>query len=425
MLPIPQHEKQVVFRLFAYSLGIATSYVIARTVGDSLFLSRVGSDQLALVYVLSGICTAIVAALWYLATRRFSVPKSIQLSSIIFAVLTGAAWYLLPSMKSSFWLLAGIYLLAEIKGCINTINVVSALNSKLGRDASKASWAMVGIAAPVAAVMTGSVLALESQLLSLRDWLLAIVAIDVYASVVGLWLEQTTKIKDVVESSTMGNDSNPLRRPTKKEYVCSNQFQTWIGVLIAAKVIALTIVSFEWKSAVNAYYEGDSDRLVRFFGVYYGAVGLTTIVLQVLLTSRLLTLRIFGVPLLLMPVALILLSGLFWISPTVTVTLIATTAAKSLEAWRRSVHDTTLNLLYTRIKRNSRRFVISLNSGLVKPAAEVVSASVIFFLSAPLYRPILLVVLIVWSIAAIRLVRLVATTKVVFRSGKDQTEIEN
>ena len=410
MLPVPKQEQTIVFRLFAYSLGIATSYVIARTVGDSLFLSRVGNDQLALVYVLSGLCTAITAAVWYLATRRLSVAQAILLSSIVFAALNLVVWYLLPSMKNSFWLLAAIYLLAEIKGCINTINVVSALNSKLGRDASKAAWAMVGIAAPVAAVLTGSILALESQLLDLRDWLMVIVAFDVYASAVGLWLEQTPQVKDLVEPSPAPTDSNPLRRPTQKVYVCSNKFQTWIGVLIAAKVVALTIVSFEWKTAVNAFYEGDSDRLVRFFGIYYGVVGLTTIGLQVLLTSQLLTRRLFGVPLLLMPLALVLLCGLFWVSPTIMVTLIATTAAKSLEAWRRSVHDTTLNLLYTRIKRDSRRFVISLNSGLVKPTAEVASASVIFFLSAPLYRPILVVVLVVWSIAAIRLVRLVATT---------------
>ena len=116
MFKLRRTESAVAYKLFALSLVIAASYVAARTVADSLFLSQVGSDQLSLVYVIAGFGTAIVAASWYFLTRKLSVTLSIQMSSFAFAVLTFIAWYYLPSMQTSFWMLAGIYLLAEVKG---------------------------------------------------------------------------------------------------------------------------------------------------------------------------------------------------------------------------------------------------------------------------------------------------------------------
>lgn len=409
MLKIPKQEFPVVWKLFLYSLGIATSYVAARTVGDSLFLSGIGNDQLSLVYVMAGCSTAMVAALWYLATRKISVAAAIQFSGIGFAILTWGAWYLLPGMSSSFWLLAAIYLLAEVKGCINAINIVSALNTKLGGDASKSAWATIGIASPVAAVLMGSVLAVESTVFELRDWLLVIVVLDLLTGFMGFMLRRAPNVKDLLRAEQVSNRDRDLE--PGKNYVSSQRFQKWIGILIGAKVIALTIVSFEWKSAVNTFFSGDSDQLVRYFGIYYGSIGLATIGLQVFLTTRLLSSRKFRVALLFMPVCLLALAALFSLSPTLLVLLIAATAAKSVDAWRRSVHDTTLNLLYTKIKRSKRRFAISLNTGLIKPISEVAAACLIFFGTTQVYRPMLLIVLVVWLTAARSLVGLVSDSR--------------
>lgn len=405
MSPISKQEFPIVWKLFVYSLGIATSYVVARTIGDSLFLSRIGTEQLALVYVMAGCATVTVAGLWYLATQKFSVAVTIQVSSLAFAVLTLAAWFLLPGISSSFWLLAAVYLLAEVKGCINAINIVSALNTKLGRDASKSAWAAIGLAAPLAAVLTGSILAIESTVFELRDWLLVIVALDLFTGFTGFLLGRTPTVKEVVRSVPVPNrDENEA---TIKKYVSSQRFQKWIGILIAAKVVALTIVSFEWKSAVSAFFSGNSEMLVRYFGIYYGSIGLATIGLQVLLTGRLLSTRNFRLALWFMPISLLLLAGVCAVSPGLLVILIAATAAKSMDAWRRSVHDTTLNLLYTRIRRSQRRFAISLNTGLIKPVSEVTAACLILFGTTSVYRPMLLIVLVIWLLAARRLVKLV------------------
>lgn len=414
MFKIPAKETAIAYRLFAYSMLIATSYVIARTVGDSLFLSQVGNDQLALVYVLAGFGTTLFAGAWYLATRKLNVSLSIVSSSIVFGCATILVWYLLPQMKSSFWLLAGIYLLAEIKGCINAINILSALNTKLGRESSKASWTFVGLSTPLASVIIGSVLAVESQAIGLREWLLVIAFLDFVCALIGMTLARTPSVKILKQLAAEGKKKKKKKKKGRlgklKKYVSTPKFQQWLGILFSAKIIALTIVSFEWKLSVNTFFHGQPDQLVRYFGIYYGSIGIVTVACQFLFTSRLMKRKDFRTSLLLMPIALGAFTGFLFLAPPM-ILLFATTAAKSLEAWRRSVHDTIVSLLYTRIKRENRRFAISLNNGFVKPISEVIGACTIYFGSLQLHRPVLVVITVVWVIAALKLIQLVSKSK--------------
>lgn len=410
MFNIPVKESKVVGRLFAYSLTVASSYVVARTVGDSLFLSRVGNDQLGLVFVLAGCFTAVAAGGWYFATRHLSISKTMQASGLTFAVLSLSAWALLPKYHHSFWLMAAIYLLAEVKGCINAINIISGLNTKLGREASKSAWAQIGLAAPIAAVVAGGAFAVESNQLSFRTWLLVAVALDLISFVIGFLVGKTQKIENKRTQTNVSSAGRRGQAKSLKVYVCSNKFRFWIGVLIAAKVIALTIVSFEWKTSVNTFFEGDPENLLRYFGIYYVAVGATTIALQIFVTKTLLVRRNLSLPILLMPIVLMGVAISVFVGTGIVV-VVGATLGKSLEVWRRSVHDTTLNRLYTRIRRENRRLTISLNSGLVKPMSEVMASSVIFLGAAVIYRSFFVAALFVWIIAAVRLIRLVKSPK--------------
>ena len=420
MFNIRDRESTVVLSLFGFSLTIAMSYFVAPAVGDSLFLSRIGNDQLALTFVITGICTAVIAAAWYFATRRLSVSKSIQISGVAFALLGLSAWAILPSYHHSYALLAAIYLFAEVKGCINTINVVSALNTKLGRDASKPAWAAIGLAAPIAAVIAGCVFTLEHNLLGLRYWLLFGAVLDVASCLIGFAMAKTPSVgKAVAESGKLSTVSAMLQpqedsgafKIVRKVYVSSSRFRFWIGMLIVAQVIALTIVAFEWKSSVNLFFDGDEVQMLRFFGIYYGVVGGTTIAMQLLLTGRLLERRNVSLPILLMPVLLVGVALSFVVGAGLLIVFAAATFGKSLEAWRRSVHDTTINVLYTKIERRKRRATISLNNGVIKPLAEVLASSVILFGAATVYRPLFFVVLVIWILAASKLIQLAGSTR--------------
>jgi hypothetical protein len=149
--------------------------------------------------------------------------------------------------------------------------------------------------------------------------------------------------------------------------------------------------------------------LTRYFAVFYACVGLLTLLVQSVLTGRLISHGSrLGIPILVMPVSLTILTAIIVFSTGAFFLLVILTLAKSLEIWRRSVHDTTLNLLYTNIERESRRTAIAVNSAVVKPMAEVGASICLLFGAAFWDKSVVVLGLSVWMVATIALMRLLA-----------------
>jgi ATP/ADP translocase len=409
---VSDSESKAVFRLFLYSLILASSYTLVRTVGDSLFLSRIGSGQLAWVYVLSGIMTALAATIWFALTRKFPLEASLRVSGILFSVVTFAAFLLLPGYHHSAWLLAGIYLLADIKGCVNAINVVTAMNEILGGHSSRVSWARIGLGMPLAAILTGTLVGVGTGAISIRWWLLLSAILDM-VGVIPVWHAGRLKVPHRREAprmfDAMGSMAERFAHKVRT-YTSSTQFQFWIGCLIATKVAVLTLVSFEWKISVDTFFDHKEDSLTTYFGIFYAVTGVITVLLQAFVASWLLRRRNLGFSILVMPVSLMLFNTMFALGTGIMFLAVVTTLAKVMEVWRRSVHDTTLGYLYTKIKREKRRRVIAINSGLVKPLAEVSVAFVLLFGSTTTHRMTLLIMTGLWLLSTLALIRLIRKT---------------
>jgi hypothetical protein len=363
----------------------------------------------------------LISSLWFGLTRRLSLAVSIRASGLAFAGLTLAAWVALPILDHSWWLLAAIYLLAEIKGCVNAINVVTAMNEVLGGHSSRHSWARIGLGAPMAGIVVGALMGVEASLIDLRSWLLLSALVDVMtvvplANASKLVVPKSRKLLTAHDSlhSTVAQVARKL-----KTYVCSRQFRFWIGVLITAKVVVLTLVSFFWKVSVNDYFSGNEQSLTRYFGVFYACVGLLTLLVQGLVTGHLISSRSLHIPILVMPVTLTALAAISVAGSGAFFLLIILTLAKSLEIWRRSVHDTSLNLLYTFIERKNRRTAIAINSALVKPLAEVGASLVLLLGTVVWHRSVVVVGLVVWIVATLALLRLVTRRKRRLREMSD------
>lgn len=409
---VPESERNAVWRLFLYSLILAASYTLARTVGDSLFLARMGGENLALIYVISGITTAVAALIWFTLTRKLSLELSLRVSGIFFAIISFVACLLLPHFHHSLWLLAGIYLLADVKGCVNAINVVTAMNDIMGGHSSREAWARIGLGMPLAGILIGLLIGVEANLVSLRTWLLLSAVLDLLG-VIPVWHAGKLKIPRGVEPlRSFDAVASMAERFAHKvrTYASSRQFQFWIGCLIATKVAVLTMVSFEWKLSVNAVYGEDEESLTRYFGVFYAATGVITVLLQAFVASWLLKRRNIGFSILVMPVSLLFFNTLFALGSGVLFLAIVTTFARVMEVWRRSVHDTTLGYLYTKIKREKRRRAIAINSGLIKPLAEVSVALTLLFGSGMTHRITLLAMTGLWLLSTFSLIRLITKT---------------
>ena len=401
-------------RLFFCCLIAGASYTLARTVGDSLFLARIGNENLAMVIAISGLLTAGTASLWFMLMKRFPLESFLRASTVSLGALTLAAWLLLPYLHHSLYFLAAVFVLAEIKGCINAIHAFTGMNEVLGGHSKRRSWAMVLLGFPIAAITTGFLVSIETGVLTVRTWLLVSAVLDLVAIAPTIGLAKskvpkfTTAMPRVNDAGMPGPKQLSDRIATATlpltKYVNSDTFSRWIGVVIAAKVFVLTIVSFEWKVTANDYYAHDEESLARYFGMFYAVAGVATLVVQYFVTGRLLAKKSVVAPIMILPATLFLLNILFVFGSGLAFLFFVATAAKAMDAWRRSTHDTAIHHLYTRVEKKKRRGLIGHNQAFVKPTAEV-SAALVLALATPLvHKSILVVVSLVWLYATASLI---------------------
>ena len=441
---IPRHEVAVVVRLFAFCFFAGSSYTLAKTAADSLFLSRIGSDSLPIEFLSAGVATAFFATLWLQVAKRILIGRLLRITSSFLAVFYLVMWWKLPVMHHSFALLSVVYVMAEIKGCLYAIAAISAMNETLGRKSSRQAWATVLLGFPLAAIVIGTAVGFESNMWDADNWLLVASVLDFVAILPGVGLidaqDKRRKIAKKIRRSETGLQTKELEAESQTEmesvgpedtsdsaedllskialqwlplakYADADSFAKWFSVLIGAKVIVLTLIAFNWKVSVNEYLGSSERQLATFFGWYYAMAGAGTLLVQFFVTGRLLSDKSVVFPILILPTMILLLVGLFiaggGIGLGVAFAFYVATLSKSMDAWRRSTHDTAIHLLYTSVKKHRRRGLIGHNHGLVKPGAEIAAGVVLVSSTMWVQNLVLAVASIVWLFATMAVIGIV------------------
>jgi len=411
---IPRNEIGIVIRLFSYCLMTGASYTLSKTAADTLFLSRVGFGSLPTAILYAGLATAILATLWMSLFRRFKIEKFLGATCLVASILFFMAWWWLPYFHNSFDFLSIVYILAEIKGCLYTINVVTSMNEMMGSNSSRTSWAVVLLGFPISSILIGVLVGVESAAWGAGAWLLVASIIDFVAGVstIGIAkhaLPSTGQQQDITEE--IAQATLPLAK-----YAIKTSFANWFSILVAAKVIVLTIIAYKWRASASDFFKADEYSLATFFGYFYAVSGVATLFIQCAVTGRLLSKRGVIVPILVLPVALLLLNTLFIVGVGVTFLFVISTISKSMDIWRRSTDSTTVHLLYTNIERKRRRGLIGRNHALIKPIAEILASIILLPAVLAFENSVLILATLVWLLATLKLIGVV----VVIRMRKEE-----
>ena len=411
---IPRHELAIVVRLFVFCLFAGSSYTLAKTAADSLFLSRIGSESLPLEFLAAGVATTAFAMLWVRAAKRISIGRMLRITSAVLAVFYIAAWWTLPLLHHSFALLSVVYVLAEIKGCLYAIVAISAMNETLGRNSSRQSWTTILLGFPLAAIIVGTAVGFESTVWDADNWLLVAGLLDLCAIATGVRLKPGRNNRSTEKMHLTDSDDRERQLPVAgepkpiKKYAGAEAFARWFSVLFGAKVLVLTLVAFNWKVSVNNFFDSNEQLLASYFGSFYAMAGMGTLLLQLFITGKLLARKSVALPILLLPVLLLVLNVMFitggGIGLSVAFLFYVATFAKATDTWRRSTHDTAIHLLYTSVEIRKRRGLIGHNHGLVKPGAEIAAGVILVSSTVWIQHAVLVTASIIWLIATFALV---------------------
>ncbi len=368
--------------LFAFSFLTASSYVFVRALAVSLFIARAGTQNLPIAFAVSAFFVIVVSLLTRWAVGRLKTKLAASTTWLLLSLLTISIGVLLGTLHHSLIALSTIYVFAEIRGCLNTIYVVTFSNDYFADKDTKQPYTTVASGAPIAGILVGAILGYEASVVSLAPAIVVIVALDI-AAAISAWLlpsRNAVRLKRNLDAdiesealklakSTDGATIENKRRP--------NKYQFSLAILVSLKIVVLTLIGYQWKVSVGDYFGSDETRLLAYFAIFYATSDVLIVLLQWLVAGKVIDRMGIGLWLVGFPIAVAVVAvAVFFVDSTFAM-LVVFTLGRGLNVVRRALHDPGLTVAYTVIDPKFRRETIVFVKGMVKPFAEAFTAGLL------------------------------------------------
>jgi hypothetical protein len=402
--------------LFGFALLTAATYVVTRTFAISVFLARVGSDHLPVCILASAV--AVILFSW-LSGKLLRYLDPCNLAALTWLLLAGACYWIavmIPRFGDAIWILSGLYVFAEIRGCVNTIFLVTMINDAFADSATKKPFALVASGAPVAGIVVGTLLGVEASVAALVPTLALMTILDLMAAGL-IWFSR----RKLTGAAMVQGETRALRGLEVKQIFRSGEhkYRIQLAALFGIKIIALTLIGYQWEVTAGTYFGANEAEMVAYFAIFYAVSDVLIVGLQWLVSGKLLDRFGVGVALLGYPLMLLLVGLISLLTDSVVTLMVLFTIARGLHVVRRAIHDPALNVAYTVLRPEIRRDTIVLIKGIIKPFSEAATALILIFVGVRLSHVgttmIWMLLVPAWLVMAWR-------ATVAFTSAKSQTD---
>lgn len=388
ILKIPPDQQLRTGMLFLYSFGMTGAYIGARSDADAFFLARIGVERLPAMILISASGVAIVTALYTRTLARLSLQRVVSGTHLVLALITLTLGLMLNTNHNTVGIPAGLYLLAELRGTLGSIQFATLLNELFRSNAPARVSGIASSGSTISAVILGSLIGWLAARFGATSVLYVIVAMDVVAGFAALRcrrLHVAPADQDPAEPPPPESDDceSPLAPVSPIAILKQVPLARYLAGIVCLKTIIVLLIEYEWKSTAVANFASENE-LASFFGIFYASTALLTGSLQLFGTSRFLTRYGVQAGLAAFPgsVTLALSTVFFVVKPKAMFWCL--TVTRGCDVLRRGLTDTALNVLYWPLGPALRRRVIAMNGGWIKPLSEAFAAVLLFPLTATL-----------------------------------------
>lgn len=341
---IQEGELRRTFFLFAYLFLLIASFIIAKSVRDSLFLSEYGVLKLPYVYMGVAILLAVIMTVYTRFTAVIPLPTLLLGSNLFWALGLFAFWWI---VKQGFpWAYPTFYIWVNLFGALATVQFWTFAQSLYDVRQAKRVLGVVG----AGGILGGAAGGMAANLLvagwGTENLILLIIVGLLSATAIFLTLQKWEPVAPILPPE---REEISVRKDLKE--IFSNKLLLTIALVIGLTDIVVNMTDYQFKvltrEAIN-----QKEELTAFFGSFYAVLSLASFVFQIIFTSRIY--RRFGLMTgaLLMPVGL--LAGAF--SIVIFKNLWSAIGTKIAEGgFRHSIHRASMELFYSPIPLSLRR----------------------------------------------------------------------
>jgi ATP:ADP antiporter, AAA family len=326
--------------LCAYLFLVIAAYVTGRVVRDSLFLSRFAAVQLPYVDIATAFAVGLVVAVYIRVARGCSL-RNLLLGSLALFTSNCLVFWVLARYYTPRWLYSTIYVWVGVFGVLGSTQVWALANHVLTTREARRVFGLVASGAITGGIFAGFFCKVVSKAFGAEDLLLGMaVFIGICPLlVVIVWKQHQTIADSEPSDEPAGGPKNfldSMRLVFCSPYLRSIAAVIWISSFVTA------VISWQFRAIAKDFIPG-KDHLAAFFGEFTFYAGILALVVQLLLTSRLLRRFGIGLALFILPVTLLASSAYMLLAGT----LFAAVLLRGSDwVWRYSIDKSTVELLY-------------------------------------------------------------------------------
>lgn len=342
-LGLSGQELRRAFPLFGYLFLIMASSVASKAARDALFLDRYSPTDLPYVDIAIAVLVGVAAGLYIRIGQRTNL-RNLLVGVLVFFASNALLfwWWVAVASNESDLLFIVIYVWVGVFSVLAPSQVWTLANYVMTTREAKRSFGFIGGGAILGWIVGG--LATRTAVARFgTESMLGFVAVALLACaglVILIWRNRPDYVGN--EQPATGTDRQSGGLWSSLGLVRQSPYLRAIAWLILISAVATTVAGWQFKAIAKASIPG-TDDLAMFFGTFNVIAGLVSLVLQLLLTGRVLRTAGVGAALFIVPAAM--LTG--QIGVLVLGTLVAAATLKaSDQVLRYSIDKATVELLY-------------------------------------------------------------------------------
>jgi AAA family ATP:ADP antiporter len=401
--------------MFTYFFLVITCFWILKPIKKGLFIQfydEAGFELLGLSFsaaqaeLLAKVLNMVVAFFAVVAfsyfSRHFRRQQLTHLFALFFVVcyLLFGRWLQAPD-DASVW---GFYLFGDLFSTLMVATFFSFLNDSVTPGAAKRLYGLVGLGGVSGGVFGTSIVSANVDLLSHSAWLWVCTGITLMIMAVAwaagrrVLLPVTASVDQSVSQPPRGNAATEGAR-----LVMSSRYLLSIAAIVGVYEIISTIIDFQFTFTVAHYLDGPD--IGRHFATVFTITNWVSLLVQLFLTSFVMTRFGLGVALLVLPFTIALGSSAFLVFPVLWVGSLLSTADNGFSY---SINQSAKEALYVPTsqaeKYRAKAFIDMFVQRFAKAVAVLISLGITFAftdISSIRYLCVLtLGLLVLWVIAA-------------------------
>lgn len=414
-MDIKREELPLALLMFSYFFLVITCFWILKPLKKGLFIEfydEAGFDLLGVAFsapqaeLLAKILNMVVAFAAVVAFTRLSRQFRRQQLTFIFAAffigcyLLFGPWLTVPD-DASVW---SFYLFGDLYSTLMVATFFAFLNDSVTPGAAKRLYGLVGLGGVCGGVFGSSVVSANMAILTYSSWLWICSGLTLLIIVVAWAAGRQVTVPDTsMDANPAANSPGGNAATEGARLVFSSRYLLSILAIVGLYEIISTIIDFQFTFTVSHYLDGAD--IGRHFALVYSLTNWVSLLVQLFLTSFIMTRFGLTVALLVLPFTIALGSSAFLLFPALWVGSLLSTADNGFSY---SINQSAKEALYVPTteaeKYRAKAFIDMFVQRFAKAIAVLISLGITFAvtdISSLRYLGLVtLVLLIVWVMAA-------------------------